>query len=401
MKRFLKRTPKNTDSSTETSLVPSTSNHPKAYNSQPNTFAYIQTTRSYPPDYDRLSTAGEAQLNDFHPIPSSLPPPIAMPSAKQNHVSLDLGFIEYNLKRGVQKGETSSGYGDHFCQAHGITRVFVVDVANHLVAMVTPQRYMAFIANQTYLPPTHKFRGNIFQFGGAVVATPRWAMRAAANNLLRGQQGEILKKGQFVTISASSLKDGEALPAQVVLDAIPYSGVSWVVLDRWMEDARSHKVSIVNADTGLTELEGKYDPSHTLPLVIREDESDMFMADPVRGLVVQDDRFCKLRDTGEVDASTKALQFRAGWYAPWDRNGVTRIMRMLKFADAEGDMALDGTGPWKRPEKAYSNDFIRPPEKDLWVIGGVEDVRQEACAKMMGTHLEMDVLLTKGSGGMN
>lgn len=30
------------------------------------------------------------------------------------------------------------------------TRVFVVDRANHLIAMCTPQRYICYMANQTY-----------------------------------------------------------------------------------------------------------------------------------------------------------------------------------------------------------------------------------------------------------
>lgn len=261
---------------------------------------------------------------------------------------------------------------------------------------------MAYIANQTFLPREKRFKGNLFQFGGAAVATPRWAMRAAAWNILKGQSGEILRSGDSVSITGSRMKDGQPQPVQVLFDYVPYSGMSWVIMDKWMEDARSHKISIVAADTGLTELCHKFESIRTLPLVLREDECDLVMADPVFGLVEQDDRFYKLRATGQVNKNTKALQFRGGWYAPFNPSGVTCVMRLLKFHENKNaPKAEDGTGPWKKPERAYSDEFVRPPSKNLWLIGGVDNIDKSACARKLGTHLEMEVRLAQGSGGFN
>lgn len=364
-------------------------------------FRQSQAAGSYSATFDRVSTAGRAQLTQFPIIPPiGIPSIITMTPEKQNHVSMEFGYVEYDFSRGVRKGETASGYGDDFCQVHGITRVFVVDRANHIIAMCTPHRYMLYMANQMYA--SEPFPGNIFEFGGGVVASPRWAMRAAAWNILMGQGGQILKQGDSITVTASRMIDGVPKPPCVVATNIPYRGVSWVVMNKWMEQARSHNISIVEADTGLSQLNGKFDKKKTLPLVIREDESDMFMGEPVTGLVVQDDRFRKLRELGVVRDDTKALQFRGGWYAPHDTSGVTRVMRILK-ADGEATLfAADGSGPWRKPERAYSDKFVEPPSNELWVIGGVEDIHEHAEAVELGTHLEMTgIHLEPGTGGFN
>lgn len=49
-----------------------------------------------------------------------------------------------------------------------------------------------------------------------------------------------------------------------------------------------------------------------IPLVMHEDEAEMLIAEPVRDLVVQGDRFHELRATGRVNGDSKALQFRGG-----------------------------------------------------------------------------------------
>lgn len=367
-------------------------------------FPRRQAERSYPDIFDKsVEAAGEAQLAQFPKVPPESVPPIissTLGDYNRNHASMEFGFVQYDFNKGVRKGETASGYGDGFCQVHGITRVWVVDRVNHLIAMCTPHRYMAFMANKMYLRPEARFKGNIFEFGGPVVATPRWAMRAAAWQILLGQGGCVTKEGDTISISGACMKNGIATPPEPLFKApIPFSGVSWIVMDTWLADARSHKVSIIAADTGLTRLRGKYDPGSTLPMVIREDEADMLMGDPVFGLAVEDDRFEPLRKTGEITQDTKALQFRAGWYAPYKPDGVTRIMRLLKLDEKDGRfIAADGTGPWRKPEKAYSNRFVRPPTRELWAIGGVDNVHEKALAKNLGTHEEMDIHLGDGKG---
>lgn len=364
-------------------------------------FRRSQADGTYSATFDRVSNAGRVQLNQF-PIlpPQDIPSVITMTPEKQNHVGMEYGFVEYDFSRGVRKGETASGYGDDFCQVHGITRVFVVDRANHIIAMCTPHRYMSYMANQMYA--SEPFPGNIFEFGGGVVASPRWAMRAAAWNILMGQGGQILKQGDTITVTASRMIDGVPKPPCVVATNIPYRGVSWVVMNKWMEQARSHNISIVEADTGLSRLDGTFDKTKTLPLVIREDETDMFMGEPVTGLVIQDDRFRKLRELGVVREETKAIQFRGGWYAPYNPSGITRVMRILK-ADGEATLfAADGSGPWRKPERAYSDNFVEPPSREFWVIGGVDDIHEHSEAIELGTHLEMTgIHLEPGTGGFN
>ena len=369
------------------------------------TFGRTQSRREYDSTFDEsITEAGKASLRDFPDVPPAmLQPVIELSPKRRNHATMNYGFVQYNLKDGVQKGETANGYGDDFCQVHAITRVFVVDKANHLIAMCTPQRYMCYMANQTYVDERYRFKGNIFQFGGAVVATPRWAMRGAAWNILRGQNGEITRIGDRLSITGSEMVDGEGRAPDVLMRNVRYSGASWVLMDKWMEQARAHKISIVSADTGITDFCGRFDADKTLPLVIREDEADMLMADPVTGLTVEDDRFDGLRKAGKITASTKALQFRGGWYAPYSESGITRIMRLLKFDEGEGcQRGADGTGPYRRPEKAYSDQFVFPATKTLWVIGGVEDNIEGAAAVDLGSHGEMEgVRLTPGSGGFN
>lgn len=364
-------------------------------------FRETQAAGAYSAMFDLVSTAGRAQLTQFPAIPPvDIPNVITMTPEKHNHVSMEYGFVEYDFSRGVRKGETASGYGDDFCQVHGITRVFVVDRANHVIAMCSPHRYMSYMANHMYA--REPFPGNIFEFGGGVVASPRWAMRAAAWNILMGQGGQILRQGDTITVTASSIVDGNPKPPSVVATNIPYRGVSWVVINKWMEQARSHNISIVEADTGLSKLNGKFDKTKTLPLVIREDETDMFMGEPVTGLVVQDDRFRKLRELNVVREDTKAIQFRGGWYAPHNPSGITRVMRILKADESANLFAADGSGPWRRPERAYSDKFVEPPTNELWVIGGVDDILEHAEAVELGTHLEMtDIHLEPGTGGLN
>lgn len=350
---------------------------------------------NYSEAYDNVDIAGHAVLGQF----PAVPPPdcmdrLHMSPEKRNHVIMEYGAAQYDLRRGVRKGETASGYGDTFCQMHGITRVLVFDRNNFVIAMCSPMRYMAYMANRMYseIP----FQGHIFQFGGSVVATPRWAMRAAAWNILLGQGGNILRDGPNISVTASSMQPVAGSvpePPKVVVQNVPYSGVSWVVMDKWMEDARMHKISLVETDTGLSQLSGTFDKSKTLPLVIREDEADMFMSEPVTGLVVQDDRFRSLVANGIVNNETKALQFRNGWYAPQHPSGVTRIMRILK---------LDETSNKYAPKAAYSKEFVNPPSHDLWVIGGVDNIDDAAAAKDLGTHLNMEgIHLEAGTGGFN
>lgn len=140
----------------------------------------------------------------------------------------------------------------------------------------------------------------------------------------------------------------------------------------------------------------KIDKTHTLPLVIREDEADLIMAQPVYGLVCKDQRFEK---SDLITEDTIALQFREGWYAP-KVNGVTRIMRILKRSDDPKAVEDEkGDGKWL-VESAYSKRFVPKPSRDLWYIGGVNDVPRNALAKELGTHLELTVDLTAGSGGL-
>lgn len=366
-------------------------------------FADSRERNEYNLLYDKtLTAAGRAGLSEFPAQPpEDILDPIPIDEERLNHASLVHGHVQHNFMAGVQKGETASGYGDDFCQVHGITRVFVVDPENHLIAMCTPYRYMMFMANRMY--SRSKFDGNIFEFGGHVVATPRWAMRAAAWQILKGQGGQIMRVGESVSISASRLDaDGKAMHPQMVFRDVPYSGVSWIVMDKWFEDARSHKVSLVLADTGLSDI-ADFDRSKTLPLVIREDEADMFMGDPVRGLVTKDERFKALIESNLVNQDTVALQFRAGWYAPYNPRGVTRIMRILKQASQQGKntiCAKDGSGFWV-PEEAYSKNLVKPPGHGLWVIGGVDDLQAGALAKEIGTHYDMPVNLKPDSGGFN
>ena len=56
----------------------------------------------------------------------------------------------------------------------------------------------------------------------------------------------------------------------------------------------------------------RFDADKTLPMVIREDEANMLMAETMTELTVEDDRFDSLRKAGKITASTKALQFRGG-----------------------------------------------------------------------------------------
>lgn len=320
--------------------------------------------------------------------PPSVPPVIKMSPQKANHVSMAHGAVQWDLGRRLEKGDTGAGFGDDFCMVHGITRVFVLDPQNHVIAMVSPMRYMMYQAFKMYAKSP--VQSDIFQFLKRAAA-PRWAMRAAANQILTGQTGCITRQGNTVSITGSYLKDGQATLPEVVFERVPYDGISWIVMDKWLEEAKSHQVSFVVAPTGLNSLP-EFDRARTLPLVIREDEADMLMAQTVKNLTCRDQRFERCSN---VDQFTLALQFREGWYAP-KSSGLTRIMRMLERSeDADAVADKSGEARWK-VAAAYSREFDKTPSQDLWYIGGVDNVHADAMAKEIGTHLELTLDFESG-----
>ena len=316
-------------------------------------------------------------------LPLDVPPAVKIREEKYNHACMEHGWVEYDLGRGLDKGDTGAMFGDDFCLVHGITRVFVLDPDNHVVALVSPLRYMMYQAYLMYSadPP----RGNIFTFANRAAA-PRWAMRAAANQILAGQNCSMQRQGTFFTISGVEMKEsGENATAQPVFERVPYTSISWAVMDKWLEQARSHFVSYVVTDTRLSV---EHDTAKCLPLCVREDESDLSMADLVENIVDQDQRYTGV--TG-YSKDTLAFQFRGGWYAPKTENGLTRIQRAaVQFKD----------GTWDHT-KAYSNKFIAKPSKDLWFIGGIEDAQCPPQCLFVGDHREFKGINFESGGLQN
>ena len=180
------------------------------------------------------------------------------------------------MGRGLDKGDTGAMFGDDFCLVHGITRMFVLDPDNHVVALVPPLRYMMYQAYLMYSvdPPM----GNIITFANRAAA-PRCAMRAAVKQILAGQNCSMQRQGTYFTISGVEMNElGENATAQPVFERVPYTSISWAVMDKWLEQAHSHFVSYVVADT---QLYVEHNPATCLPLCVREDESDLIIADLV------------------------------------------------------------------------------------------------------------------------
>lgn len=308
---------------------------------------------------------------DYFPteMPSHVSPAVEIDRKTLNHARLELGSIEYDFSKGLKKGDTGAMFGDAFCLVHGITRVFVLDPNNHVVALVTPMRYMMYMAHQMYA--TEKYEGNIFTFAQKARA-PRWSMRAAAAQILEGQYGNITKEGALLTLSGVSMDDkGNPHKVQPVFQRVPFVNMSWYVMDRWLQQANSHSVSFVVADTNLSV---HHDHNAVLPLCVRENESDLIMADVVTG--IEDQRY---ENCSSFDKETHAFQFRGGWYAPKTLSGLTRIQRVV-YVDAKD-------GKWKYKD-TYSSKFVDQPHDELWYIGGITNVDQEAQAINVGDHRE-------------
>ncbi len=159
------------------------------------------------PKFDlNVDERGRAQLARFpSQAPDNVPPPITMPAVKINHASMDKGSVEWNLGQALEKGDVGAGFGDDFCMVHGITRVFVLDPLNHIVALVSPMRYLMYQAYKMY---TKEDIIDIFRFLRHACA-PRWAMRAPAQQILAGQSGGIQRHGGTVSIQGSRMRDGK------------------------------------------------------------------------------------------------------------------------------------------------------------------------------------------------
>ncbi len=331
-----------------------------------------------------VSERGKLAASKFPDVPPlDVPPAVKIREEKYNHACMEHGWVEFDLGRGLDKGDTGAMFGDDFCLVHGITRVFVLDPDNHVAALVSPLRYMMYQAYRMYSvnPPN----GNIFTFANRAAA-PRWAMRAAANQILAGQNCGMQRQGTHFTLTGVELnKSGNNATEQQVFERVPYTSISWAVMDKWLEQARSHFVSYVVADTRLSV---EHDTAKCLPLCVREDESDLIMADLVENIVDQDQRYTEIP---VYSKDTLAFQFRGGWYAPKTENGLTRIQRAaVQYKD----------GTWAHT-KAYSNKFIANPSKDLWYIGGIHDVQCPAHSRFVGDHREFQGINFESGGLQN
>lgn len=315
--------------------------------------------------------------------PANVPEAVEIEATKLNHACMELGWIEYELGKGLKKGDTGAMYGDDFCLVHAITRVFVIDLDNHVVALVSPMRYMMYIAYTMYAKDEPK--GNIFNFAERAAA-PRWALRAAAKQILAGQEGSVREQGDGkLCISAVTMdKDGKCGMSQPVLPRVPISSMSWVVMDKWLQQARSHYVSFVVADT---KLEVDHEKSKSLPLCVREDESDLIMAELVTG--IEDERYA---ECGSFSKDSEALQFRGGWYAPKTPYGLTRIQKRA-FQGTDESWEAEKTG-------TYSNQAVAQPSSALWFIGGIDDFDENAKAKNVGSHMAALNELDMSKGGL-
>ena len=313
--------------------------------------------------------------------PPGVPPALKIQDEKYNHACMKHGWVEFDFSNGLYMGDTARMFGDDFCLVHNISRVFVLDPDNHVVALVSPLRYMMYQAYRMYSkdPPD----GNIFTFASRAAA-PRWAMRAAANQIIAGRHCSMQQQGAHFTINGAEMNDsGETATVQPVFKRVPYTSISWVVVNKWFEQAdRSHCVSYVVSDTGLTV---DHNASKCLPLCVREDESDLIMAYLVEDIVCQDQRYA---DVPGYSRNTLALQFRGGWYAPKTENGFTRIQRAA---------VLHKDGTWNHT-KAYSNNYSSNPSKDLWYIGGIYDVQCPPRCKFVGDHREFQGIIFESDG---
>lgn len=320
---------------------------------------------------------GKKCINYFPTSPPDVvPAPVEILPKTLNHASMELGWIEYDFGDGLEKGDTGAMYGDEFCLVHGITRVFVLDEPNHLIALVTPMRYMMYMAYNMYAKDEFKPQGNIFNFAKRIAA-PRWALRAAANQILAGQGGSVQELANgYVSISGVTM-DGngkEGLPFEV-FPQVKVETMSWIVMDKMLEEAKSHNVSYVVADTRLMV---EHDQTRSLPLCVREDESDLIMADLVERYAGCD--------------SHHAFQFRAGWYAPKRQFGLTRMQkRAFRGED----------GIWTHEEKGtFVNKREKNPSSALWFIGGLSDIDENAQAKNVGTHMDALEKMDLKKGGL-
>lgn len=66
--------------------------------------------------------------------------------------------VQYDLRSGVWIGETAGYYSANVCNFEGITRYFVIDIANHLIAMCSLHHDTSYISNYTPFPLEKHFK---------------------------------------------------------------------------------------------------------------------------------------------------------------------------------------------------------------------------------------------------
>ncbi len=121
-------------------------------------------------------------------------------------------------------------FGDDFCLIHGITRVFVLDFDNHIVALVSQLPYMKY---EPYLMNSEdSWKTNIFTFTNHAAA-PRWAMLAGAKQILASRNCSMQREGNYFTISWVEMSELRVnATGQPIFERVPYTSVSWAVMDK-------------------------------------------------------------------------------------------------------------------------------------------------------------------------